>query len=594
MEQKDKIMVLPWLTLLMCAVWFLLFPAHSVFADTLKHDKDFVIQGRKIRFQGGTDIKFHATGDVETGFLAQDTVLPAGQKTITFRRQTMIAFYRSGNVHMGFLGAWAVLNYKGKKLIAPPGSYVEFDPSGELIKHNYDILGTLALRCRNADTWGINSDSPLYFTPGGRFVITKNASLPFSLWDMQNGTLIRFFKVIPRAFSPDGRYFLTAADADNGIKTVRIWNAKTWKEIKTVEGHMERIHYMDFTADSRKILAVNRDTEIKIWNADTGRLLKTVQMEKGGHKGHVFTMQFSPDGRLFASGGKDWTVRIWETDTGNLVKILNPDGGYISALDFSPDGRILAASCQDDNKIMLWDTVNWKLIRTINVKSRYLYYTEFSPDGKFILSAGQSAGGFDDNWQENLALKMWDVNTGKLIRSFSGHHIVYNASFSPDGKRIVSASTRDKSFKLWDVATGRLIVTFMTIGNQGDWMLYTPDGYYTCSDNAYTYESMSFGTGYINFTLEDFRLVYHKPDIVARYVKGDIPPPPQYVLFEMSHFEPEQNKRSWYVRYEYDDDYRRVKCRRYTKDGSPDGYYLYEYDSFERIVKESYVDNRGS
>ncbi|MBN1798653.1 MAG: hypothetical protein JW822_08740, partial [Spirochaetales bacterium] len=28
--------------------------------------------------------------------------------------------------------------------------------------------------------------------------------------------------------------------------------------------------------------------------------------------------------------------------------------------------------------------------------------------------------------------------------------------------------------------------------------------------------------------------------------------------------------------------------------GSPDGYYLYEYDSFERIVKESYVDNRGS
>ncbi|MGD1849947.1 MAG: WD40 repeat domain-containing protein, partial [Cyanophyceae cyanobacterium] len=48
-------------------------------------------------------------------------------------------------------------------------------------------------------------------------------------------------------------------------------------------------------------------------------------------------------------------------------------------------------------------------------------------------------------------VKLWDVNTGELLRTHSGHsHWEESASISPDGNNIVSASG-DGTVKLWKV-----------------------------------------------------------------------------------------------------------------------------------------------
>ncbi len=68
----------------------------------------------------------------------------------------------------------------------------------------------------------------------------------------------------------------------------------------------------------------------------------------------------------------------------------------------------------------------------------------FSPDGKLIVSASY------DN-----TVRIWDTQTGKELKKLEGHtHIVASASFSPDGKRIVSASW-DKTIRIWDAQTGK-------------------------------------------------------------------------------------------------------------------------------------------
>src|SRR5262245_44546916 len=63
----------------------------------------------------------------------------------------------------------------------------------------------------------------------------------------------------------------------------------------------------------------------------------------------------------------------------------------------------------------------------------------FSPDGKVIASGGGNT------------IKLWDVATGRELRTISGHsYEVFSVAFSPDGKVIASGS-EDKTIKLWDV-----------------------------------------------------------------------------------------------------------------------------------------------
>ena len=71
----------------------------------------------------------------------------------------------------------------------------------------------------------------------------------------------------------------------------------------------------------------------------------------------------------------------------------------------------------------------------------------FSPDGKRIVTA---------SWDKTA--RIWDAATGKPIGDpLTGHDgVVMSAAFSPDGKRIVTAS-EDKTARIWDAATGKPI-----------------------------------------------------------------------------------------------------------------------------------------
>ena len=55
---------------------------------------------------------------------------------------------------------------------------------------------------------------------------------------------------------------------------------------------------------------------------------------------------------------------------------------------------------------------------------------------------------------EDKTARLWDAATGVLIGQPLRHdELVLSASFSPDGKQVVTASA-DKIARLWDAATG--------------------------------------------------------------------------------------------------------------------------------------------
>jgi WD40 repeat protein len=71
----------------------------------------------------------------------------------------------------------------------------------------------------------------------------------------------------------------------------------------------------------------------------------------------------------------------------------------------------------------------------------------FSPDGKRIVTASA-----------DKTARVWDADTGKPIgEPLTGHtESVFSAEFSPNGKRIVTAS-KDKTARIWDVDAGKAI-----------------------------------------------------------------------------------------------------------------------------------------
>lgn len=78
--------------------------------------------------------------------------------------------------------------------------------------------------------------------------------------------------------------------------------------------------------------------------------------------------------------------------------------------------------------------------------TRAVKSVDFSHNGEFIVSGS-----------EDKSIKLWEVSTGRELRTFNGHQSnVNDVLFTPDDKQLISAG-RDERIYFWDVLTGNII-----------------------------------------------------------------------------------------------------------------------------------------
>ncbi|MEH2008420.1 serine/threonine-protein kinase [Nostoc sp.] len=136
----------------------------------------------------------------------------------------------------------------------------------------------------------------------------------------------------------------------------------------------------------------------------------------------------------------------------------------INALAISPDGYTLA-SASDEKIVKLWDLNTQKVLASLSGHSQAVKSITFSPDGQILATAS-----------DDKTIKLWQVETLEEICTLLGHsHAVKSVAFSPDGQILASGSW-DKTIKLWDVKTGTEICPMTGHQLQVNSVAFSPQG----------------------------------------------------------------------------------------------------------------------
>jgi len=420
--------------------------------------------------------------------------------------------------------------------------------------------------------------APIYavgFTPDGSRAVTGSLDKTLRLWNAADGSLLKEMtghgdKVSRLAVSPkDG----SIASGDESGE-IRLWDGKTGALKKVFANQGGYVGSLSFSPDGRLLLSTCGYTGCgdiqRIYDAASGKELTAYAK----HDSVVLAAAFSPDGSLVATGGgEQFPIHVWDPKTGETKAALKGTGRPSWAVGFSADGRSIAwgnsvgkgwspnnygplemalrmpgADAALAGPEAIKSQESWVRAKAsfgaLSLQHRkgggYGYdaildllkdgkppsvsierapaegYSHrsysFTPDGKQIVSGGG-----------NGILIAYGLD-GEKLGEFVGHEgEVWAVAASPDGKYLVSGSN-DQTVRLWNLKTRELLVTIFR-GEDGEWVIWTPEGFYAGSPGADKIVGWQVNQGpdkaarYI--TAGQLRKALHRPDLVAAKIAGD-------------------------------------------------------------------------
>ena len=297
---------------------------------------------------------------------------------------------------------------------------------------------------------------------GRRVVALIGEGANAGLWDAESGRPLRTIpQVDPR--TPLGH---PGCDDPNLLLTKRLDSlALHWLDDSrpplTLAGPAEP-RLVAMSGDCRRVLAVSGDNRLRVWDGRSGQLLRNLPAA-GLSTGLLAT----PDGRLAALLSPLGDLSLIDLEARRLLLARDRE---IATMAFDRAGTALAVALTD-GAIALHDTQDGGEFARLEGHSSAVTSLAFTPDGSRLLSAST-----------DRTVRIWEVETGLLERTFVHHGTAVRQVIVLDGERAVSAD--DGTAIVWNWQSGARRRTISTsprwirrgsLAAHGDRLLLTTD-----------------------------------------------------------------------------------------------------------------------
>jgi hypothetical protein len=345
-------------------------------------------------------------------------------------------------------------------------------------------------------------------------------------------------------FSPDGRWLLSTSTEGgcmiNEVATGReLYDGSVQDKPLTMfhAGHVQCNGGTVFTPDGR-LLAAGYNSMIRLVDAHTRKAIKTLQSSGATAQ----AVAFSADGSAIFWGHTSETARDGKRTEKLTRRLRLPlDGKPLAGIEQIdtrtpaisrfikdlPDHRYVRRAFKHGALEVGFKSAGPMLINAqvleISRDGKVEAEIDMGPDAQSATSVSPMT--FTPDGQTVVIgltpqIKAYDLS-GRLRGSFIGHFgQVRDLAPSPDGRFLVSGAA-DQTVRLWNLQTRELVVT-MFHGTDGEWVMWTPQGYYTGSPGADKIVGWQINKGPENAAdyvgAEQLRQHLHRPDIVERAI----------------------------------------------------------------------------
>ena len=272
------------------------------------------------------------------------------------------------------------------------------------------------------------------------------------------------------AYSADGKYVASGSED----ATIVVWDAPNNALRHRVpqqgdQGHADTVYALAFSRDNIYLASASYDEEVVIWAVANGREHMRISPGCG-----IYSLAYTPDGRYLIGGAGDGTLYLRDAETYEEVRTLSKNTSVVTFIIFSSDGQLMATGGTED-VCYVWETAKLQDGEPLSMLEGHrgmVCAAAFSPDGRRIITAS------DDS-----SSRIWNAYTGEatvLLHEHAGP--VWTVAFSPDGKRVASGSS-DSTVKVCDSWTGERVLLLDKHEQEGmvNAVEFSPDGRYIAS-----------------------------------------------------------------------------------------------------------------